>query len=298
MQVIFIYGPAASGKHTIGSQLSRLTGLPLFHNHLAVDAALSLFAFGTQGFKNVRAAVWRAAFQEAARSGRSFIFTFHPEASVEPSLITELVASIESAGGMVVFVELLCTPEVVLERLGNPSRANFRKLTDPDLYRTLEEQGAFAFPPLPTPLLRIDTNNLPSEAAAKQIAAALENGPTSKIALEAQSTPSPALRAVKIVHTLAWALFAGCILALPVAAYFRSFRLATLLIAIVSIEIVVLVANRFRCPLTAVAARYTSDRRANFDIYLPMWMARYNKEIFGTLFVAGILFTLVWWRFT
>jgi hypothetical protein len=109
---------------------------------------------------------------------------------------------------------------------------------------------------------------------------------------------SQALRLVKLVHTLAWALFAGCIVALPVAAYLNDFQLAALLIAIVLLEVIVLVANRFRCPLTAVAARYTSDRRANFDIYLPMWIARYNKEIFGSLFVAGILFTLFRWRFT
>jgi hypothetical protein len=114
-----------------------------------------------------------------------------------------------------------------------------------------------------------------------------------------QQAPVPsALRAIKIVHTLAWALFAGCILVLPVAAYFRDFALATLLIAIVLVEVIVLIANRFRCPLTAVAARYTNDRRANFDIYLPMWIARYNKEIFGTLFVAGVLFTLAQWRST
>ena len=106
---------------------------------------------------------------------------------------------------------------------------------------------------------------------------------------------SSALRAIKIAHTLAWALFAGCILALPVAAYFHGFPLAMLLIAIVLVEVVILFANGFRCPLTAVAARYTSDRRANFDIYLPLWIARYNKEIFGTLFIAGILFTLVQW---
>jgi uncharacterized membrane protein len=107
-----------------------------------------------------------------------------------------------------------------------------------------------------------------------------------------------ALRAVKVVHTVVWAIFAGCIVALPVAAYFADFQLAALLIGIVFIEIVVLFANHFRCPLTDVAARYTSDRRANFDIYLPEWMARHNKEIFGGLFVAGILFTLVRWRFT
>jgi len=107
-----------------------------------------------------------------------------------------------------------------------------------------------------------------------------------------------ALRAVKVVHTLAWAIFAGCILALPVVAYLRDFQLAAFLIAVVLVEIVVLVANGFRCPLTAVAARYTSDRSANFDIYLPTWIARYNKEIFGSLFVAGVLFTLVQWQAT
>jgi len=58
----------------------------------------------------------------------------------------------------------------------------------------------------------------------------------------------------------------------------------------------VLLANRLRCPLTNIAARYTDDRRDNFDIYLPLWVARYNKHIFGTLFVAGVLFTIVLWR--
>ncbi len=114
---------------------------------------------------------------------------------------------------------------------------------------------------------------------------------------ENQAAIPRALRAVKIVHTLAWAIFAGCILVLPVAAYIKDFELAAVLIAIVLVEVIVLSANHFRCPLTAVAARYTSDRSANFDIYLPMWIARYNKEIFGSLFVAGILFTLARWRF-
>jgi hypothetical protein len=114
---------------------------------------------------------------------------------------------------------------------------------------------------------------------------------------EHQATVPHALRAAKIVHTLAWAIFAGCIVAFPVAAYLKDFHLASLLIAIVLVEVVVLVANHFRCPLTSVAARYASDRRANFDIYLPLWIARYNKEIFGSLFVAGVLFTLVRWRF-
>ena len=113
---------------------------------------------------------------------------------------------------------------------------------------------------------------------------------------ENQTTVPRALRAVKIVHTLAWAVFAGCIVALPVAAYLEHFQLAAFLIAIVLVEVIVLLANHFRCPLTDIAARYTSDRSANFDIYLPLWIARHNKGIFGSLFVAGILFTFFRWK--
>lgn len=53
--------------------------------------------------------------------------------------------------------------------------------------------------------------------------------------------------------------------------------------------------NGMACPLTDVAERYTNDRRANFDIYLPEWLARSNKTIFGTLYFAGLVFLLVSW---
>lgn len=109
-------------------------------------------------------------------------------------------------------------------------------------------------------------------------------------------SPALSLRALKAVHTLAWALFAGCILALPVAAWREDFALATVLIGVVLVEVLILLANRMRCPLTAVAARFTEDRRDNFDIYLPLWLARHNKRIFGWLFVGGLAFTLArWW---
>jgi len=58
----------------------------------------------------------------------------------------------------------------------------------------------------------------------------------------------------------------------------------------VLVEVAVLVANRLRCPLTAIAARYTEDRRANFDIYLPEWLARHNQRIFGSLYAIGVAY--------
>jgi hypothetical protein len=40
-------------------------------------------------------------------------------------------------------------------------------------------------------------------------------------------------------------------------------------------------------------------RRDNFDIYLPLWLARRNKAIFGALFVLGVTGILpgFWARF-
>lgn len=95
------------------------------------------------------------------------------------------------------------------------------------------------------------------------------------------------LRTIKAVHTVIWAIFATCILAIPVFAWAEMYRYVFWLTSIVIVEIVVLALNRWQCPLTGLAARYTDDRRANFDIYLPAWLARHNKLIFGTLFVVG-----------
>lgn len=103
--------------------------------------------------------------------------------------------------------------------------------------------------------------------------------------------PESALRAIKAIHTLVWAIFAGSILAIPVFASLGNLMIAWALIGFVLLEVVVLVANRMRCPLTDVAGRYTSERQDNFDIHLPLWLARHNKEVFGGLYVAGIVYT-------
>ncbi|MGH9525023.1 MAG: hypothetical protein ACRD3E_21050 [Terriglobales bacterium] len=102
------------------------------------------------------------------------------------------------------------------------------------------------------------------------------------------------LTAIKLLHTVIWAGMAGCVLALPFAGWRKRFRLAAALIGVILAECIVLALNGGRCPLTDWAARYTSNRADNFDIYLPIWLARHNKRIFGTMFVVNV--TIVAWR--
>lgn len=104
------------------------------------------------------------------------------------------------------------------------------------------------------------------------------------------------LQLVKALHTLVWAFFASCVLAIPVLAWRDALAAAAALIGVVTLEVLVLAVNGLRCPLTDVAARYTADRRDNFDIWLPRWLARWNKVIFGGLFVVGVVLTAMRWR--
>ena len=108
-------------------------------------------------------------------------------------------------------------------------------------------------------------------------------------------TPLIALRTIRWIHTIVWAFFASAVLAIPIVAWQRRFELLVWLAGIVFVEVLVLAVNGLRCPLTAVAARYTTERQPNFDIYLPVWVARYNKEIFGPILVAGLVLGLARW---
>jgi len=105
-----------------------------------------------------------------------------------------------------------------------------------------------------------------------------------------------ALVAIKVLHTVVWAFFVGCILAIPVAGLMRRFDAAWILTGVVLVECLVLAVNGGRCPLTPIAGRYTEERSGAFDIYLPEWLARWNKVLFGMLFALGVLLTL-WLRF-
>jgi len=165
VRLIFIHGPPAVGKLTVARELAELTGLPLFHNHLAVDVLTPLFEFGSASFVKLRELIWLSVFQEAAKHDVSLIFTFAPERTVRPSFIRDTITTIEERGGVVHFIRLTCVAGEIEQRLTSPSRAEFGKLQSLDQYQTLTRAGAFDYPELPA-VLTIDTGALsPREAA-------------------------------------------------------------------------------------------------------------------------------------
>lgn len=168
MELLFIYGPAAVGKLTIGRELAKLTGFRLFHNHLTVDAVMAVFDFGSEPFINLREQIWLSVFKEAARNNVSLIFTFAPERTVRTSFIQETIDAVELAGGKVLFIELTCPLEELEQRMENPSRAEFCKLRSLEVFRKIRQEGLDIYPKLPNSGLTIDTSKMsPIEAAHK-----------------------------------------------------------------------------------------------------------------------------------
>jgi len=165
MRLVFLHGPPAVGKLTVARELVRLTGFPLFHNHLTVDLVSSLFPFGSESFVRLREEIWLAAFAQAARQKVSFIFTFNPERTVRESFIPDAIEIVESAGRKIIFVELQCAEEELERRLEDASRKEFGKLASVAQYRSLQESGAFDFPKLPSALSLDTTNQSPADSA-------------------------------------------------------------------------------------------------------------------------------------
>lgn len=169
MKCIFIHGPISSGKLTIGTRLAELTGYRLFHNHLAVDLALSMFEFGTDAFVEYREHVWLEGFRLAAENAVSLIFTFSPESTVRLGFPERCRSLIEGLGGELLFVELRCPDAVIEERIENKSRARFKKLASASEYRRLKAAGAFKYPEMPCSMLTIDTSTQSAENSAEEI---------------------------------------------------------------------------------------------------------------------------------
>lgn len=166
MKLIFLYGPPASGKLTVAREVAALTGLPVFHNHLIVDAVGSVFPFGTPTFRELRESFWLSVIREAAHEGRSLLFTFAPEPTVSQDFPKRVQQGVEQAEGSIAFVRLTVSPDEQERRLGESSRREFDKMRSVDLLRQLRDEFAACEAKMPTADLSIDTTQVVPRQAA------------------------------------------------------------------------------------------------------------------------------------
>jgi len=100
---------------------------------------------------------------------------------------------------------------------------------------------------------------------------------------------------IKLTHTAVWSILVAAILYILYAGIFDSVgMLAWFCMGLIFVECITLLLCKGKCPLTLLGYRYANNPGEGFDIFLPTWLAKNNKIIFGTLFSVG--FILVLWR--
>jgi hypothetical protein len=169
MKLIFLYGMPGVGKLTVAGELSKLIGFKVFHNHLTVDLATSLFEFGSGSFINLREKIWLETFSQAIKANfPGLIFTFAPERTVPNNFPVKVRMLLEENDGQVVFVELKCRLEELERRLTDSSRSKFGKLNSLELFRELSANGVFDSPKI-SPDMVVDTTDLSARKTAQTI---------------------------------------------------------------------------------------------------------------------------------
>jgi hypothetical protein len=106
-------------------------------------------------------------------------------------------------------------------------------------------------------------------------------------------SPERKLLYIKLLHTAIWIFF-------NVVIFYMLYEVTLGTInhwlwigyGLIAAEGLTLLLLRFYCPLTVWARRYSDSQAANFDIFLPEWLAKYNKQIYTLIMVVILVLTI------
>ena len=174
MKLIFLYGPPASGKLTVAKQLSKLTNIPVFHNHLTRDLVNDIYKGELGPNYGLVDKLRNDVFEYCAQKGTDIIFTFvyGGNSDDENNTVKSYIKSVEKHGGKVVFVELNTDKEELLKRVNSESRKQHKKLLDPKVLNDfLESQDKSSIHFVES--IKVDTTSVEPDKAAKYIASQL-----------------------------------------------------------------------------------------------------------------------------
>lgn len=176
---VFIIGAPASGKMTIGQELSKLTGATLFFNHQPIDFALEIYQDFTEEMWEFVRSVNFSFLEISARHLRSVVLTGVTDFSNQYHLmyLKNIQDLLNEYHQEILFVELETSLEERLRRNRTenrlkykPLKRNFeiseREILETDKTNQLNSQKQ------PSGLhhyLKIDNTNLSAEEVAKQI---------------------------------------------------------------------------------------------------------------------------------
>jgi hypothetical protein len=178
--LLFIVGPSAVGKMSVGQVIAERTGLRLFHNHISVELGLRYFDYGTPAFWRINSEIRRMVIEEVAASdlpGLLFTFVWAFDLPEDQQTIDAYAKPFRDRGARVLFVELEAAQAERLVRNQGASRlaekpsmrdleASRRRLLELDARYQPNSGGAFDER---DDYLRLDNTLLTPDQVAEQV---------------------------------------------------------------------------------------------------------------------------------
>lgn len=121
---VFIFGPQAVGKMTVGQELAKSTGMKLFHNHMTIDLLEPLFGFTPEMWRLThlfRQEIFNS-FSKSDSYGMIFTKVFYFDQKEEWDDIEKMCQIVSSQGASIYFVELEANVAERLKRNKTPHR--------------------------------------------------------------------------------------------------------------------------------------------------------------------------------
>ena len=180
MKLVLLFGPQAVGKMTVGQELTNITDLKLFHNHMTIDLVSHFFDYSTKEGKRLVNLFRQEIFEEASKSnlyGMIFTFLWAFDMQEDWDYVDRLTQLFESRGNTVYFVELEADVEERLERNKTPNRLEHKpskrdiEWSDADLKKSMEQhrlnslEDEITYPNY----IKLDNTNLSAAEVAKII---------------------------------------------------------------------------------------------------------------------------------
>lgn len=137
MKLVLIYGPYASGKLTIATELQKLTGYKFLEKNAVNKPVLQVFPFGSPVFYRITKKIRLEVIKEAASHDVDLISTLVYALGTDDDYIRDISKAVAKANGQVIFVRITCPSDLLLKRASDRSREGKGKVLDPDFVEEL-----------------------------------------------------------------------------------------------------------------------------------------------------------------
>jgi AAA domain len=183
--LLFVFGPPAVGKMTVGRAIADASDFRLFHNHHVIEPLLDVFDFETPQFQSLMGEFRQRVLEEAAAADIDLVFTlvWALDLQRDADHVRRHLAPFVELGRRVALVELCADLETRLRRNRTELRlAEKRSKRDlawsDENVRSLERYQLSTGAPSPAddviaeyPYLRIDNTDRSPEDVASEVLA-------------------------------------------------------------------------------------------------------------------------------